>query len=86
MIFKILKLAAYTIAAPIDLACTTTTSSDLYPYCSKTTTSDLKNLYDKSEGIFDVLVDLCEITVSISYNSLCVFSCVLPIYVSSGKL
>jgi len=80
---------AYTITAPIDLACTTTTSTDLCDYCSKITTmsdSDLQNLYDKSDEIYDVLVDLCEITVSISYNSLCAFSCVLTIYVSSGKL
>jgi len=80
MFFKILKLAAlftlslmaYTSAAPVNTMCTTTTSTDLYAYCSKTTTisdDDLQELYVESDDIFDTLADeLCKITVSIFYS------------------
>ena len=57
---------AFTSAAPVDSAGTITTSTDLYAYCSKTTSTsdvDLQILYDESDDIFDVLVELCEITV-----------------------
>ena len=79
MSFKILKLAvlftlslmAYTSAAPVNTACTTTTSTDLYAYCSKTTTmsdNDIQELYNEADDIYDTLVDeLCK-AVSIFYS------------------
>ena len=80
MYFKILELTAgfllslvtYANAAPVNTACTTTTSTNLYAYCSNTTSSsdiDIQRLYEESdEEIFETIEELCKITVSNSFE------------------
>jgi len=52
----------------VDSACTTITPTNLYTYYIKTTSTCNFDLQKKSDDISDVLVELCEISVSI-YSS-----------------
>ena len=80
MFFKILEvttaiflsLVTYANTAPVNTACITTISTNLYAYCSKTTSSsdiDIQRLYEESdEEIFETIEELCKITVSNSFE------------------
>jgi len=72
MFFKILNLVSlYFPYLSVDSACTTTTPTNLYTYYIKTTSTCNVDLQKKSEMLSDVLVELCEITISIYIAHLC---------------